>query len=86
MPSVLLRRTLAKTGIQDLFAEPEMMGRDFEELVRIHILDRLLQAHDLWRNEPQGFIRAGGPGIGQVLGLADIDIDIHCLAALYQVL
>ena len=35
-----------------------MMGRDFEELVRIHILDRLLQAHDLWRDEPEGFIRA----------------------------
>ena len=42
----------------------------------------LLQAHDLLRNQLQCLIGAGGTGVGQLLGLADIDLDILGLRVL----
>ena len=59
-----------------------MMGSHFQKLVSIYIFNSLFQTHDLGRYQAQSFVGAGGTGVGQVFGLADIDIDVDRLAAL----
>ena len=76
------RGALSEAGIEDLLAKAQMMRRNFEKLIGVHIFDGLLQAHDPGRNETERLIRAGRAGVGQVLGLADIDVDVDGLAAL----
>ena len=75
-------RTFSKTGIQDLLAKTQMIGGHFQKLIGIHIFDGLLKAHEPGRNKAKRFVRAGGARVGQVLGLANIYIDIHGFAAL----
>ena len=80
--SGLLRSALAEAGVQNLLSKAQMVGCHFQQLIGIDILNGLFQAHDLRRNKSKSFIRARGTGVGQMLGLTDIDFDIHSLAAL----
>ena len=73
---------LPEAGIQDLLSKAEVMRGDLEELVGVDELDRLLEAHEPGRDEAESFVCAGGAGVGQMLGLADVDIDVDGLAAL----
>lgn len=50
-PGALVRAT-AHPRIQDPPAEAQALGRDFEQLVVVEILDELIQTHLAWRGEP----------------------------------
>ena len=75
-------RALSKAGIQDLLAKAQMIGGHFQKLIGIHIFDGLLKAHEPGRNKAERFVRAGGAGIGKVLGLAYVYVDVYGFAAL----
>ena len=79
---LLNHSALTEGRIQNLLPDAEVLRRDLEELIGIDELEALLKAHDLRRDELQCVVRAGCPGVGEFLRLADIDLDILGLAAL----
>ena len=68
--------------VQLALADTNGLGGDLQQLVLRQKLQRFLQAEDAGRHQPQGVIAAGGAGVGQVLGLADIYGDILALGVL----
>ena len=73
---------LSEAGIEDLLAKAQMVRSYLKKLICVNVFNGLLQAHDPGRNKAESLIRAGGAGVGQVLGLAYIDVDVNGLAAL----
>ena len=68
--------SLTKDRIEDLLTDTQALRGDLEKLIGIDVVDALLERHNLLRNELQCFIRRGCTGVGQMLRLADIDLDI----------
>ena len=62
--------------VQDLLADAQVLRGDLQQLVRCQELQAALQAQLADGDEAQSVVRAGSTGIGQVLGLADVDIDV----------
>ena len=51
-------------------------GRDFEQFIIGQIFDRFVEGHLSRRREADFHIAAGGPYIGQMFFLANIDRDV----------
>ena len=62
--------------VEDLLADAQVLGSDLQQLVLSQELEAALEAQLADGDEAQSVVRAGSTGIGQVLGLADVDIDI----------
>ena len=74
--------SLAKGRIQNSLTDTKALRGDFQKLIGIDEVQRLLQAQLLWRNQGEGLICGGGSGVGQMLFLADVQLDILGLGAL----
>mgnify|MGYP007093023626 CR=1 FL=1 len=61
--------------VEDLLADAQVLGSDLQQLVLSQELEAALEAQLADGDEAQSIVRAGSTGIGQVLGLADVDID-----------
>ena len=48
---------LAESGIQDLFADPQALGRNLQKFIGVDEIQRLLQAEDPGRRQGQRFVR-----------------------------
>ena len=59
-----------------------MLRCDLKKLVRIDIFNGLFQAHEPGRDQSERLIGTGRTRVGQMFGLAHIDIDVHGLSAL----
>ena len=71
-----------------------MVGRDFDQLVVVDELQRLLERHADRRREQEVLVGAGGADVGELLGLervhhqivvARVDADDHALVHLVAV-
>ena len=62
--------------VEDLLADAQVLGSDLQQLVLSQELEAALEAQLADGDEAQSVVRAGSTGIGQVLGLADVDIDV----------
>ena len=62
--------------VEDLLADAQVLGSDLQQLVLSKELEAALEAQLADGDEAQSVVRAGSTGIGQVLGLADVDIDV----------
>ena len=62
--------------VEDLLADAQVLGSDLQQLVLSQEFEAALEAQLADGDEAQSVVRAGSTGIGQVLGLADVDIDI----------
>ena len=62
--------------VEDLLADAQVLGSDLQQLIRSEELKAALKAQLADGDEAQGVVRAGRTGIGQVLGLADVDVHI----------
>ena len=67
--------------VEDGLADTGDSPCDLQQLVVGQKLQALLQAHLPGRHQPQGIVGAGGPGVGQLLFLADVDGDVLLLGA-----
>ena len=74
--------SLSQKGIQDLLTDPQGLGGDLQELIRIDEVHALLQGHYLGGYQSQSLIGGRGSGVGELLGLADIDLDVLRLGRL----
>ena len=73
---------LSEAGIEDLLAKAQMVRSYLKKLICVNVFNGLLQAHDPGRDKAERLVCAGRAGIGQVLGLTDIYVDVNGLAAL----
>ena len=64
--------SLAHPGVKDFLADTQRFWCYFQQLISINEVERLLKAEDPRRCKAECFIGAGGTGIGEVFGLADI--------------
>ena len=62
--------------VEDLLADAQVLGSDLQQLVLSQEFEAALEAQLADGDEAQSIVRAGSTGIGQVLGLADVDIDV----------
>ena len=62
--------------VEDLLADAQVLGSDLQQLVLSQELEAALETQLADGDEAQSVVRAGSTGIGQVLGLADVDIDV----------
>ena len=67
--------------VQNALAQTEIFGSYLQKLVIGKELKALLKAQLFGRNQAQSFVRTGSAGVGQVLGAADIYIDVIVLRA-----
>src|SRR5699024_1326546 len=65
-----------QSRVQDFLPDTQVLRRHLQKLVGIDELQALLQAQDPGRRKLQRFVRAGGTGIGELFGLADVQLDI----------
>ena len=75
-------RSLAHGRIKDLLADAQALRSNLQKLVGVDELQRLLKAEDARRRQLEGVVGAGGAGICQMLGLADVQLDVVGLAVL----
>ena len=68
--------TLAHGRIKDLLADTQAFRSYLKQLVRIDELKCLLQAEHLRRRQLQRIVRSGSTRVGQMLRLADIQLDV----------
>ena len=68
--------------VQDLLADAQVLGGDLKQLIRSQELKAALEAELGNGHQTQGVITAGGAGVGQVLRLADVQLDILGLTVL----
>ena len=54
--------------VQDALAQTQVFRGDLEKFIIRQELKALFKTQDAGRYKPQGLIRAGGTGVGQVLG------------------
>ena len=66
----------AEVMVQDALADAQVFGGDFQQLVGGQEFQAALQAELADGHQAQGIVAAGSAGVGQVLGLADVDIHI----------
>ena len=62
--------------VQDLLADAQILRGDLQQLILCQELQAALQAQLADGDQAQSVIGTGSTGIGQVLGLADVDIHI----------
>ena len=62
--------------VQDALADAQVFGGDFQQLVGGQEFQAALQAELADGHQAQGIVAAGSAGVGQVLGLADVDGDV----------
>lgn len=62
--------------VQDALADAQVFGGDFQQLVGGQEFQAALQAELADGHQAQGIVAAGSAGVGQMLGLADVDGDI----------
>ena len=62
--------------IQDSLTDAQTLWGDLQQLILVDEFQCLLQAENLRRNQLQCLIRGRGTGVGQVLGLTDVQLDI----------
>ena len=60
--------------VQDLLADAQILRGDLQQLILCQELQAALQAQLADGDQAQSVIGTGSTGIGQVLGLADVDI------------
>ena len=68
--------TFSQGRIQDLLTDTKVCGSYLQQFVGIDEVQSLLQRQDPGRCQTQSFVGAGGTGVGQLLFLADIDLDV----------
>ena len=74
--------TLAERGIQNLLSDPEVLGSYLQQFVGVDEVKGLLQGKNLGRNKAKGFISGRGTGVGELLFLADVDLDVLAASGL----
>ena len=62
--------------IEEDFAHPHMVRSDFHKFILLDILQRFLKGEFDCRRENDLFVTTRCPDVGELLGLADIDIEI----------
>ena len=65
--------------VQNALAQAQVLRGDLQQLVVGQKFQALLQGHLPGRDQPQGLVGAGGPHVGQLLLLADVDGDVLLL-------
>ena len=74
---VLLAGSLhAQVMVQDALADAQVLRGDLQQFVGRQEFQAALQAELAHRHQTQGVVTAGSTGVGQMLGLADVDGDV----------
>src|SRR3546814_9823344 len=75
---------LALVWIEVALAQPDRLRRHLDQLVVLDIRDRLLEGHPQRWRQHDVVVLAGGPEVGELLGLQRVDVEVVALVVLAQ--